>query len=94
MTLVVSMLVIVWSPVMHGNTCPVLPRDIPDRGLSPPLQIHLVFYPFVTKGLTFLSDSFDSMRVILVVRTIHDIPRGCLRDADLITQDGTLEPDD
>jgi len=34
------------------------------------------------------------MRVVLVVWAIHDVPRGCSRDDDLIAQDEISDPDD
>jgi len=34
------------------------------------------------------------MRIVLVVRAIHDVLRGCFRDADLIAQDEIPDPND
>jgi len=44
----------------------------------------LTFFPF---------DPLHSMRIVLVVRAVHDVPRGWSRDAGLIVQDGIPDPD-
>jgi hypothetical protein len=59
---------------------------------TPPARILVVHLLQQTSDPSF--DLLYSMRVILVGRTVHDVPRGRFCDADLITQDEITDQSD
>ena len=73
-----------WGATPHLNfTSP------PCTSLAQILVVHLLQQ---TADPSF--DLLYSMRILLVVRTVHDVPRGRFCDADLITQDEITDQTD
>ena len=92
--------------IPHAKIRPTLSRGITYRTLISTFFrafisfISLLHFPFPRdkKRLTiFFIPSIlctNSMRIVLVLRAIHDVLRGCFRDADLIAQDEIPNPND